>query len=217
MVFKKVYLLVFAIAVIFAACSKEESGNEVIYRVTLESQWSEANYPEAFPSNAGFSPFVAFSHAEYIQLFDTENLASPGLKALAEEGSINPLDQEVQELIDAGNAFDLVTSTHINAAGIASTELKVSNENSTVSIVSKITPSPDWFVSAKNIQLFENNEWVDKIETVVIYDAGTVAGTSFYEPNTPRTAPIEVSELIGGPLNPNDSSILGTVRFERVK
>ncbi len=215
--FKKLYILLIVLSVTFAACSKENAGNKVVYRVTLESQWSADTYPDAFPNEAGLSPFLAFSHADYIELFNTESLASPGLKAMAENGSINPLDQEVQQFIDAGNAADLVTSTRISSPGIATTELTVTQESSTVSLVSKITPSPDWFIATKNIQLYEDGEWVDKIESVTIFDAGTIVGSDFYAPSTPRTTPNEVSELTIGPLISENTSILATVRFERVE
>ena len=58
--------------------------------------------------------------------------------------------------------------------------ITVSNDATLVTVVSMIAPSPDWFVSARNINLYENGEWVEeKIVVAPLYDAGTDSGEEF--------------------------------------
>lgn len=213
---KRIYILVVLALFTLVACSKQDAANsnEVIYRVSLEAQWSAETHPNAYPNDASISSFVAFSHADYIELFNEESLATPGLKALAEKGSINPLDQEIQDLIDAESAYDLVTSTRVMSPGFTSNELKINALNPTISLVAQISPSPDWFAAIKDVNLYENGEWVDRILPLVIYDAGTVLGSDFYAPETPRTTPVAVSKLTEGPLA--TPTLIGVVRLERI-
>ena len=43
-----------------------------------------------------------------------------------------------------------------------------------------IAPSPDWFVSARNINLYENGDWVEEMSVAApLYDAGTDSGEEF--------------------------------------
>jgi len=214
-----IWLVVLLILV--GSCTQDEAIGEgqISYRITLESVWSPETHPNQFPLNAEVSPFLAVSHEDYIQIFDVDQLASPGIKALAETGSINPLDDEINDLIEAERANDMVTSTRIASPGIAYAELNLDNQSHYVSLVAKINPSPDWFIAVQGIDLVENGQWVDsKAAKVVVYDAGTDLGNTYTSIDNPALQPLTISEVDKGPITNAEGGVstVAIVRFERV-
>lgn len=65
-------------------------------------------------------------------------------------------------------------------------EIKVTEEYPLVTLVTMITPSPDWLVGVNSLNLYEDSAFVNE-KTVVLYgyDAGTDIGTTFSSPNNP--------------------------------
>jgi hypothetical protein len=73
-----------------------------------------------------------------------------------------------------------------------------------LSLVSKIYPSPDWFVGVSDLELcLENGQWIENKEiNLYPYDAGTDSGATYTAPDQP-TLPLEAIRRIK-PNNPND-------------
>jgi hypothetical protein len=73
-----------------------------------------------------------------------------------------------------------------------------------LSLVSKIYPSPDWFVGVSDLELcLENGQWIESKEiNLYPYDAGSDSGATYTSPDQP-TLPREAIRRIK-PNNPND-------------
>ena len=191
----------------------------VQYEVTFNASWSEETHPIDFPPNPHFSGLIGASHNDQIVIWDEGLIASPGIKNMAETGSKNPLNAEIGNAIINGTAFDLISGGGISPSpGTISIIFKVSEDYPLVSLVTMIAPSPDWFVGVMNLNLFENNSFVDeKIVTLYAYDAGTDSGINYTSPDEPTNPFVQIFKIEGYPFINNDViTPLGTFVFTKI-
>src|SRR5437762_12358166 len=74
------------------------------YTVTFTSTWSATTHPVDFPTSAHFSGLIGATHSDQVVFWRDGELASPGIQAMAELGSKNPLGDEIAAAIGAGTA-----------------------------------------------------------------------------------------------------------------
>jgi hypothetical protein len=192
----------------------------VTYEVIFMATWSEETHPDDFPSNPHFSGLIGASHNDEVFFWREGELASPGIKNMAETGSKNPLNTEVGNAIIDKTAFKLISGGGIQTSpGSVSLEFKVSENYPLVTLVTMIAPSPDWFVGVDSLNLFENGSFVDE-KTVVLYayDAGTDSGINYTSPNDPTDPPVPIFKIEGYPFFYEGELVpLGTFTFTKVK
>ena len=186
---------------------------EAVYEVTFDATWSAATHPEAFPSNAHFSPLTGAAHAADVSLWSVGGAASDGLRDVAERGVADALRAEVQAL--GGAAVYAEGGEVRRSPGTATWTARVSDDRPAVSVVTMIAPSPDWFVGVDGLDLRDGDGWAERVAVdLAVYDAGTDSGTSYTAANAP-TAPREAVALSGyGPLA---GTVVGTLTARRVE
>ena len=82
-----------------------------------------------------------------------------------------------------------------------------------VTVVSMIAPSPDWFIAARNVELYKDGRWQESITIPArLYDAGTDSGETF-NANDDDTNPKE--PIVG--LEDQPTPPLATFRLERLR
>ncbi len=151
-----------------------------IYTIRLHASWSERLHPRWYPQGAHLSPMVAWSHRRKDTLFREGGTASEGMEIMAETGATNTLIQEIQSGIHTDAALTYATGTVFNAPGENITQITMERDTPHITVVSMIAPSPDWFITARNVQLYKDGEWVERVTIpAVLYDAGTDDGTEF--------------------------------------
>ena len=65
-----------------------------------------------------------------------------------------------------------------------------------VSFISKIIPSPDWFIGLDSLDLCKNGSWSSSVEMEVdLLDGGTDNGFTFTSPNYPTLPPSPVEKI----------------------
>jgi len=145
-------------------------------------------------------------------------MASPGIVNMAETGSKNPLTAEINSVINSGQGQTLLSGGGVDPSpGSVSLEFDISDSHPLVSLTTMIAPSPDWFVGVRDLNLFENGDFIDRTVTVAIYDAGSDSGTSFASGNQSTNPMAAISMITGGPLSVNGSiPSMGTLTFERI-
>jgi hypothetical protein len=217
---KKIFVLcaiVFLSTIFLTGCIEN---NPVTYKVTFNAEWSEENHPDDFPPNPHFSGLIGASHNDQVSFWKEGELASHGIKNMAETGAKNPLNTEIGKAIIDKNAFKLISGDGINPSpGSVSLQFKVSKNYSLVTLVTMIAPSPDWFVGVDSISLYENGSFVDE-KTVVLYayDAGTDSGTMYTSPDDPTDPPVPIFKIEGYPFFYEDELVpLGTFTFTKVQ
>ncbi|MFC1906078.1 spondin domain-containing protein [Chloroflexota bacterium] len=188
------------------------------YTVIFESTWSAATHPYEAPANPHFSGLIGATHNDSVDLWQEEELATLGIKNMAETGSKDPLNSEIDDAITDGDAYSKLSGGNIpSSPGSASLMFQIHEDYPLVSLVSMIAPSPDWFVGVSSLNLLENDQWVNSaVVELHAYDAGTDSGASFASADSVTTPPVNIHELqtphflIDGTLKP-----LGTFTFTR--
>jgi hypothetical protein len=189
------------------------------YRLTFEATWSSMTHPSDFPPNPHFSGLIGAAHRPGILLWQVGGAASPGIKSMAETGSKNPLDSEVDGLIAAGDACVLISGAGINPSpGVVTVDLEVTEDCPEVSVVTMIAPSPDWFVGVSALNLLENGAWIDeKVVKLLPYDAGTDSGTGYTSPDASTEPQERIFAIETEPFWVDGSVLpLGTFTFTKL-
>jgi len=211
--------------ILLSGCSKNENvvtqpepEANARYNLTFNATWSAQTHPTEFPASAHFSGIVGMTHNDTVMLFSKGELASEGIKNMAETGGKNPLEAEIQAFISNGSGNVLISGAGVNSSpGEVSLEFDIASTHSHVSVVSMLAPSPDWFIAVSSVNLIGNNEWVNKTITVDIYDAGTDNGSTFLSPDFPSLPPFPIDNITTPPLAVNNVvAPLGSITFTKI-
>ncbi|MGI9553181.1 MAG: spondin domain-containing protein, partial [Aurantibacter sp.] len=156
------------------------------YTVTFKGNWSATTHMTDFPSGADhFSALVGMVHKQGAVIFEEGELATSGIEDMAELGNNGDLRDEIDALITSGMALNRIDGGGLGGGTeMTSVTINVTEEFSLVTLVSMIAPSPDWFVSAENVDLFDNGAFVENITVNGLsYDSGTDSGSTFNSTN----------------------------------
>ena len=220
--------LIFGLLVIlfFTSCSSSDDDDNIVitgikYKVTVTGNWTGANHPTDYPSNAHFSPVTGMTHKQGAKIFEINKLASEGIKIMAETGGTDKLLSEINELISQGKA-----NQNIKASGLSSGSasfnftISVNSDFPYITLVSMIAPSPDWFVAVEEVNLMENGSFVNsKIVNTTVYDAGTDSGSTFTSDNAVTNPAQNITLITGSPLG-NGSGVtpyMMQIKFEKIQ
>jgi len=155
---------------------------EVAYRLRFDATWSAETHPFNFPSNPHFSPLVGAGHSDQSVFWQSAQIATDGIKQMAETGGTDILSGEVQFAIDEGRALAIVEGGPVELSpGSTSVGFVVDRNNPNLTVVSMLAPSPDWFVGVNSLSLLDDNGDFISGTTIDLrlYDAGTDAGLRF--------------------------------------
>lgn len=207
---KILYNSIYLLTIVFLSNCNQEKDNVIptdgeTYRINITFNWTESNHTNSFgdfPNNAHFSPVIGSIHGNNYSFFRTGDLASPGMKLMAETGSISPLSSEIDLQISQGLVCDkfFAQGPAGNNENKFISEVKAYNNFHFLSMVSMIAPSPDWFIASRNINLKnEDGTWKDEITLDIHgYDSGTDSGEEFSSINNPTSPVEEIKRFEGG-------------------
>jgi hypothetical protein len=205
--------LIVALALVSAAWAASPTAQ---YTVRFDATWSATTHPSGFPSNAHWSPLIGGTHDGSVSFWNVGQLASPGIRDMAELGRTTPLDLEVQARIAAGHAGVVIQGGGISPSpGTASASFTATQAFSRATVVSMIAPSPDWFVGVSGLDLVQGGEWRDLIVVPLFaFDAGTDSGTFYSAANQPTSPPDPIAPNPAPPFQ--NGTPLGIFTFTRV-
>jgi len=195
------------------------AGGTATYEVTFDTTWSEQTHPQDFLDDPHFSGLIGAVHNEHVTFWQEGLEASPGIKNMAETGSKDPLNEEIDAALAEGTALARLSGEGINPSpGRVSLTFQVDEEHPFVTLVSMIAPSPDWFVGVDTLSLREGGKWMDELVVELPpYDAGTDNGVSYGSPDEATEPPQPVSRILAGVLTKDGKvSPLGTFTFTRL-
>lgn len=144
---------------------KCRSDSLAVYKVTLEGHWSREIFPKHFPEvrpPAQFSQSFGVSHSNNFSLFKVDTIASPGLKEFCETAKTSEWENQKSSKM----VFDEFSIPKLsNPMDKIDSRLFVQSNNSLISLVTKIIPSPDWFIGIESLEV---SSWknVFKLERV---------------------------------------------------
>ena len=212
--------IIILLACVFGLSGCVELRNAVTYEVTFTASWSEATHPDDFPDNPHFSGLIGASHNDDVSFWSEGELASPGIKNMAETGSKNPLIREIAAAILQKHAlFPISDDGLADSPGSISTTVRVSENYPLVTLVTMIAPSPDWFVGVDSVSLYQNERFIDELViTLYAYDAGTDSGVNYTSPDEATEPPVPVYQIEGYPFfYEEEIAPLGVFTFTKIE
>ena len=164
-----------------------QQNNYVTYHITFHALWSKETHKDWIPKNPHFSPPVFWTHKNPRVVFAVSEVATDGIKDMAETGSTRKLVKELEALQESGVVKTFVAEKGAkDSPHTRSFNIKIEEDFPYLSGVTMIAPSPDWFVSIQNLSLIGgidgegNVTWKENVtRPVTLYDAGTDSGKEF--------------------------------------
>jgi len=186
------------------------------YNVTFDATWSPETHPVDYPPGPHFSGLVGGTHNASVSFWNTGELASLGIKRMAEWGSQAELLDEIQTAIDAGSAQSTLTDLPLwTVPGSTGFDFELSPEHSFVTLVAMIAPSPDWFVGVRNLDLAPGGFWTEELVVdLFAFDAGTDSGRTYTSPDQATVPPDPIAPITGYPFEVGVP--LGTLTFTKL-
>ncbi|GAB0097155.1 spondin-2 [Sergentomyia squamirostris] len=123
------------------------------------------------------------THTSHWHLFHEGELASASVKQFVETGKSDLLT----DAPDGQQIFDAFTLPPIESgSGRSEAKFFVDGNHSIVSLMTRIVPSPDWFIGLNSFSLCSGDTWIDSVTVEMNpMDAGTDNGFTFTAPNWP--------------------------------
>ncbi|XP_059485036.1 spondin-2 [Neocloeon triangulifer] len=162
------------------------SGDKLtIYKVVVSTFWTRDTFPKHYPDwrpPAQWSKTIGRTHDSSFSLFELGKKASPGVRMFAETGRSELLDAQSQ---GARGVYDEFAAPPITkGAGTVEAKFFLDGNHSKVSLMTRIVPSPDWFIGVDSFDLCNDGKWIDTLTLELDpIDAGTDNGFTFTAPN----------------------------------
>lgn len=169
-----------------------------------------------------FSPMTVVTHSPRISLFTLRGYASPPVEEVCETGNNTNL------LAAARGAGYLTTSVMggmgpVVPNGNYSVEVAVTCDNSYLTAISMIAPSPDWIVQLANIPMLNayGNYIEERSGPLVAYDCGTDSGKEFTAPpdtslDIPTESAMNIAPLFIDETDPFGRKSVGWYSVKRI-
>lgn len=172
------------------------------YELTFTATWSADTHPDGFPSNPHFSGLIGATHNSNVVFWATDELASPGIRAMAELGSKGLLTNEVNQAYEAGTAYKLLDGPSIPVSpGVRKMTFETIPQYPLVTLTSMLAPSPDWFVGTRGLALLDNGRWLDSMQVdLFVYDAGTDSGPNYTSPDQATNPAEDIARIETAPF-----------------
>ncbi|EFA01634.1 spondin-1 [Tribolium castaneum] len=183
--------------------------HEAKYEIAFQGMWTRNTHPKDYPSNmwtTKLGDVIGASHKFGKAFWNYSEVASDGLKLLAEEGDTSLLENELKEMVKTDDIRTIIKARELpypNITGTSYTVFRVDKDNHLISLVSKITPSPDWIVGVANLELcLQNCSWVQSRNlNLYPWDVGTDDGTTYQSPDSPSASRQIVRQIIASDEN----------------
>lgn len=130
------------------------SDSLAVYKVTLEGHWSRETFPKHYPETrppAHFSKTFGITHNENFTMFKVGKLATNELIEFCKSAKSESWENEEN---NEDQIFDeFIISKLDNPIDKVEARLFVQSNYSSISMVTKLIPSPDWFIGIESLQV----------------------------------------------------------------
>ena len=191
----------------------------VTYSCTFTNNWSGANHPVNYPSNAHWSPPVIAAHSKKYMMWKPNTLATEGVKLVAETGDTSKLLSEIETAQEKRVAGDMVKGDVTFNREIQSqifSDITLTPVFDRMSSITMIAPSPDWFTGFYNINPVDKSSkfWLKSFEVETYpWDAGTKKGNTFSGDNSAENPHVPISQFTKDTV-PNTGVLSNSERTE---
>ena len=196
------------------------------YKIVFYNFLKPALFGDMIPEDGlVYSPLSAASHSGRVSVFTVRGFASQQVRDVAEKGDNSGVVAQVKALQKAGYVKDLTAAAGPTLPGNSTElELMVDCDNSFVTVLGMIAPSPDWIVQISNVNLYSKeldmfipSRW----GRLIAYDAGTDSGGDFTNPadttlDVPTMPPMNIAPLVEDETDAFNGKAVGKYVIKRV-
>lgn len=189
---------------------------DATYKIEFISNWSSSTHPVDYPSgSAHWSPLVGTTHKDAAIAFDLGVTATDGIEQVAETGGTSIITNEINMLITADLAYEVINGSGLGSGPgtITINTVNVDIDFPYISLITMIAPSPDWVAMIGNQKLTDDDgNWITTISVdVYATDAGTDSGSTYTSSDVDITPHINMTSLQN--IAPFSNEIIGTFVF----
>jgi len=194
------------------------------YHLTIESFWGGEQFPGPYDginhtdiTDPHFSDIGGGTHNNLVSFWEFGELASPGIKRMAEDGDVDILANEFSTAITAGTALTSISdSFHVPAPGSYSFDFDINSTHPRFTLVSMLGPTPDWFIGVSGLELYDGSTWADNLNVdLLVYDGGT-RSNQIFALGGPLESPAQSIGFTTGPLWFEEDAPIGSFTFDLV-
>jgi len=152
------------------------------YYCTFRGKWNEERHPKDFPKSPSFSAPIMIAHSNGYRMWTGTEAATLGVEQIAEEGFNTVMTREFNNagfeslmMVEGERMFNTSESQHLPP-------INVTFEHPFLSLMTKFTPSPDWFGGFSDLRMisYESETYFNRVVIQsYVWDAGTDAGQSY--------------------------------------
>lgn len=184
---KKIFIIL-ALLVLVSSCKKDDEkvialSNDTRYTFSIEFKgfWGADTHPTDYPADAKFSDILLVSHSGSNVLFSEGSKVASWFRDYVKTQNTESFNTFFKESKENGRIEDFVVQAGCGANASTEFEFTATGEHDRVSLISKLSPSPDWFVGINSLDLnfFEASSSATYI--LPIYDAGVFSGKTYTE------------------------------------
>ncbi|MFK7964389.1 MAG: spondin domain-containing protein [Burkholderiaceae bacterium] len=185
---------------------------EATYEFIFTAQWTGENGFGNVPGNAHFSGIIGAAVNEQSRLWARGGMASAGVEAVAEDGTVPTIRAEMNAEIAANAAREIMFVGGPRNSGSVSGTITFSDAHPALTFITMVAPSPDWFVGLSRQSMKDaSGQWIASFDRELpVYDAGTEQGESF-STNGAATNPQGVITRLNGLVADSLPFVEGTV------
>ncbi len=192
------------------------NAQDAVYKIEFISNWSSTTHPNDYPSgSAHWSPLIGTTHKDAGAFLELGSIATDGIEEVAETGGTTKITQEINTLISAGMAYEIINGSDLDSGPgtITVNDVGVDSDFPNISLLTMIAPSPDWIASISNLKLTDaSDNWIPSISVdVYATDAGTDSGSTYTSNNSDTDPRVAIRSLQN--VAPFSDQIIGTFTF----
>jgi len=177
------------------------ASHSVTYSCKFTNKWSSESHPVNYPGNAHWSPPVVAAHGKKYTMWKPDELASDGVKIVAETGSPGTLKKEVGDAGMKNKAGDVITGKLQfinNKQEQTLPDIALTPWFDMMSSITMVAPSPDWYSGFYKVNPVDQSSmvWYESFEIVTYpWDAGTDKGDDYGSNNLAQNPPVPILQL----------------------
>ena len=161
------------------------------YNFEFFGKWSPLTHPRYYPTHSThWSNVIGASHSGDFSLYRIGDVASGGIRKMAEEGYIGIIERNLK--LSESVSYILKTRAqwpaHVDNGSPLDGKVYFNPTKSLFSFTTMIGPSPDWFIGIDSLEMCNTTtcEWIPFYsEELYPLDAGTDDGISYLSQNKP--------------------------------
>jgi len=190
--------------------------DEAKYQLTFQGLWSKQTHPKDWPPEhlLHWSDLIGAVHSQDYSVWNYGDIASDGLKQVAEWGAIGTMQKEIRNHTRFGVIRNLMIVPGlwtVNVSKSTAGAFTTSRSHHFLSFVTMLGPSPDWIAGVSGLDLcLPNCTWLDSYEEMLHpIDAGTDMGVRYNGPKKPESQRKPIAPILSSNITDNRSPFFG--------